>query len=202
MRNLRNWTLRECLRARRNAASRAALVSVFGRVCTPLAPPTWLLVWPAVIVLSMYLLGPISQGRAARIRRIPSRRAHLMPCLSSLAKHWPITPEPARTAIWYFWVLRQCLQGLPPADDRTFWQEKAVADLPGHCSRKAFLLIVPTRHVMALRADEIIDRRRLRRKLTFWRIAAIGVRRCSSCSVRCGWPATSSAAARSIISPR
>jgi protease-4 len=28
---------------------------------------------------------------------------------------------------------------------------------------------------MALRADEIIDRRRLRRKLTFWRIAAIGV---------------------------
>jgi protease-4 len=28
---------------------------------------------------------------------------------------------------------------------------------------------------MALRADEIIDRRRLRRKLTFWRIVAIGV---------------------------
>jgi protease-4 len=28
---------------------------------------------------------------------------------------------------------------------------------------------------MALRADEIIDRRRLRRKLTFWRVAAIGV---------------------------
>ena len=28
---------------------------------------------------------------------------------------------------------------------------------------------------MALRADDLIDRRRLRRKLTFWRIAAIGI---------------------------
>ncbi|MET0575119.1 MAG: signal peptide peptidase SppA, partial [Mesorhizobium sp.] len=28
---------------------------------------------------------------------------------------------------------------------------------------------------MAIRADDIIDRRRLRRKLTFWRIAAIVV---------------------------
>ncbi|TJU91658.1 MAG: signal peptide peptidase SppA, partial [Mesorhizobium sp.] len=28
---------------------------------------------------------------------------------------------------------------------------------------------------MALRADDLIDRRRLRRKLTFWRVAAIGI---------------------------
>ena len=34
---------------------------------------------------------------------------------------------------------------------------------------------------MALRADDLIDRRRLRRKLTFWRVAAFGIvaaRRC------------------------
>ncbi|RVD48912.1 signal peptide peptidase SppA, partial [Mesorhizobium sp. M8A.F.Ca.ET.023.02.2.1] len=28
---------------------------------------------------------------------------------------------------------------------------------------------------MALRADDLIDRRRLRRKLTFWRVAAFGI---------------------------
>ena len=28
---------------------------------------------------------------------------------------------------------------------------------------------------MAMRADDLIDRRRLRRKLTFWRIAALGI---------------------------
>ena len=28
---------------------------------------------------------------------------------------------------------------------------------------------------MALRADDLIDRRRLRRKLTFWRVVAIGI---------------------------
>ena len=30
---------------------------------------------------------------------------------------------------------------------------------------------------MALRADDLIDRRRLRRKLTFWRVAALASRR-------------------------
>ena len=28
---------------------------------------------------------------------------------------------------------------------------------------------------MAMRADDLIDRRRLRRKLTFWRVAALGI---------------------------
>lgn len=55
---------------------------------------------------------------------------------------------------------------------------------------------------MAYRADDIIDRRRLRRKLTFWRIAALAIAALAVAALATGQWATASAAPRSTTSPR